>query len=61
MIMLVLGGEVTPITVTQSFAATIFAFIGQLTIAIIFANMSTALMQIRQRHELAEEVKDKFT
>ena len=44
--MIILGGEISPVTSSQGFLLTSFAFLGQLSIAIIFANMSVILYKL---------------
>lgn len=54
MVIIILGGEIAPITSEQSFLAVSFACIGQLTIAVLFANMIVILYKIK-RHQVEKE------
>ena len=58
MIMIILGGEIAPVSYTASFLGSLYIFLGQLSIAVIFANMSIELFKRNQLNAKYESSKN---
>lgn len=52
--MIILGGEISPVTASQSIFAATFVLLGQLSIAIIYANMSVIMFKLNWKKALYE-------